>query len=262
MRNKFSIITVNLNNVSGLAATMQSVFNQVFNEYQYIVIDGGSTDGSVHLLEDHKNKLSYRVSESDTGVYNAMNKGIQKATGEYVLFLNSGDFLLDENVLASIAEELNEKDIVYGHILFKDPNGKSWIGVYPDELAFSHFATGSLPHPASFIKRSLFESVGQYDESLIICADWKFFLDAVCKHKVSYRHVNKTVSVFHLDGMSSHAANDGVIKREKEETIRKSYPDYLEEFIQLNEQSRLANKPSFFTRFKLYIHSIGSSSHL
>ncbi|MDR2910496.1 MAG: glycosyltransferase [Bacteroidales bacterium] len=94
---KLSIITINLNNVAGLQKTIESVVKQTFTDYEYIVIDGGSTDGSADIIKQHANKITYWVSEPDKGIYNAMNKGIRVAKGEYCLFLNSGDWLINSN---------------------------------------------------------------------------------------------------------------------------------------------------------------------
>src|SRR5690242_21925905 len=96
---KLSIITVNFNNAAGLQRTMDSAFHQTFTDYEYVIIDGGSTDGSKDLIKNHANKLVYWVSEKDNGVYQAMNKGIVRAKGDYLLFLNSGDYLLHERIL-------------------------------------------------------------------------------------------------------------------------------------------------------------------
>ena len=99
---QLSIITINYNNLAGLQKTFESVFNQTFQDFEYIVIDGGSTDGSKELIEQYHDKIDYWVSEPDSGIYNAMNKGIVRANGEYLQFLNSGDSLLGENILKNV----------------------------------------------------------------------------------------------------------------------------------------------------------------
>src|SRR5215213_3812369 len=96
---QFSIISINLNNAEGLQKTFDSVFNQTFTDFEYIIIDGGSSDGSEEIIKENADKFSYWVSEKDDGIYDAMNKGIAKATGDYLLFLNSGDHLLDSSIL-------------------------------------------------------------------------------------------------------------------------------------------------------------------
>ena len=129
---KITIITINFNNCEGLGKTIDSVVSQSCHDYEYIVIDGGSTDGSVNVIKDNADNIDYWVSEKDDGIYNAMNKGIDHATGEYCLFLNSGDTLHDCEVIASVVPVL-EADIVVGAIrkctsgyvkrLFKDVLG-------------------------------------------------------------------------------------------------------------------------------------------
>jgi glycosyltransferase involved in cell wall biosynthesis len=239
--NKLSIITINLNNAAGLQKTMQSVFEQSFKEVEYIVIDGESNDGSVALIEKYKHQLSYWVSEPDKGVYHAMNKGIQKATGGYLLFLNSGDYLVDENVLTDISAELGNTGIVYGDLFIRETEIKTWMGVYPAKLSFTHFAESSLPHPASFIQRALFDKVGMYDESLAICADWKFFMDAICLHNCSYKKVNRTVAAFSLDGMSSTGNSVAIIREEKERALWEHYPLFMETYREMQALKSFKN---------------------
>ena len=225
---KLSIITITRNNAAGLQKTVDSVFTQGFSDFEYIVIDGASTDSSIEIINAHADKISYWVSEKDRGVYHAMNKGIQKATGEYLLFLNSGDHFIDENILESMSTELDGTDIVYGDIFLVESTTKSWTGHYPEKLSFQHFAEGSLPHPASFIKRTVFDKVGLYDESLKIVADWKFFLDAICRFNVSYKHINKTIAVFYLDGLSSLEKNQALLQEEKRSVFMKDYAMFIE----------------------------------
>lgn len=230
---KLSIVTINYNNATGLQKTVDSVFAQGFSDLEYIVIDGASTDGSTAIINAHADKISYWVSEKDKGVYHAMNKGIEKASGEYLLFLNSGDHFYTNHVLKEIGDELDGNDIIYGDIFLIETAAKSWIGVYPDQLSFQHFVEGSLPHPASFIKRSLFDQVGFYDESLQICADWQFFLDAICRFNVSYKHINKTISTFYLDGLSSIGDSAAIIEEEKQTILNKDYPSFMETYNEL-----------------------------
>ena len=107
-----SIITVNLNNLTGLQKTMQSVFEQTFTNYEYIIIDGGSTDGSKEWIAQHADKLAYWVSEKDGGVFNAQNKGIVKSKGEYLLFLNSGDYFYTVEAIGALIQNSNNIDII------------------------------------------------------------------------------------------------------------------------------------------------------
>ncbi|WP_373940767.1 glycosyltransferase [Polaribacter sejongensis] len=133
MKNKdITIITINYNNLLGLKKTMQSVFDQTYKDVEYVIIDGGSTDGSKEYILDNAEKLAYWVSEPDNGIYNAMNKGIAKATGEYLLFLNSGDFLCDNYVLSKFSLELKDADIYYGNLIKVRQNGSFLKSKGPD----------------------------------------------------------------------------------------------------------------------------------
>src|SRR5690348_5936351 len=111
---RLSLITINLNDLQGLRKTLDSIFTQTFTDYEYIIIDGGSTDGSLEEIKKSQDKLVYWTSEKDEGIYNAMNKGIVKAKGEYTLFMNSGDYLYSEDTLNKVFENANNEDLIYG----------------------------------------------------------------------------------------------------------------------------------------------------
>ncbi len=228
MHPRLSIITINYNNVAGIKKTFESVFVQSFKSFEYLVIDGGSSDGSKEIIKKAADQINYFVCESDNGIYHAMNKGIKKATGEYVLFLNSGDHLVHKNILEEVIDELDSTEIIYGNIMLIESELKSWTGVYPAILSFQHFLDGSLPHSSSFIKRTLFEKVGYYDEHLKIVSDWKFYIDAICRHNVSYKHIDKTISVFYLDGLSSLPQNKAVLQHEKEKVFKDDYAMFID----------------------------------
>ena len=174
-RPQLSIITINLNNRDGLKNTINSVINQTFGNFEYIVIDGGSTDGSADVIERYSNKISYRISEKDSGIYNAMNKGIKKATGEYCLFLNSGDTLFDRTTIEIVFARNRDEDILYGNLIFDYLNGKQHVRKMPRSLNFKHMMRDTLWHPVSFIKRDLFNQLGLYNENFKIASDYDFF---------------------------------------------------------------------------------------
>lgn len=214
-----SIITVNYNNLNGLKRTMLSVFSQTWKEFEYIVIDGGSTDGSKEFIESKNNTIDYWVSEPDYGIYNAMNKGIKVTKGEYLLFLNSGDHFYSDNALSYFIPYLNNnKDILYGNIAVKAKS--EWIKTYPKKLTLQYFINDTLPHPASLIKRVCFGNF-LYDENLKIASDWKFFMLGICKKKLSYLYINKTISTFYLDGISSKMPQ--LVEKERKQVLNDEY---------------------------------------
>ena len=227
---KISIITINYNNLQGLEKTMQSVVNQNLKDFEYIVIDGGSTDGSASYIEQNASLINYYVSEKDSGIYNAMNKGIKVATGEYVLFLNSGDCFADNLVLEKVLPYLQNKiSFVYGNMLLSKNNVAVSKLLSPSRLDFSYFVTNSLPHPATFIKKELFSSYFLYNENLKIVADWEFFIYCVCKQNESYQHLDIIISDFDSEGVSSVKDNKQMIIIEENQVFAKHFPMFLSE---------------------------------
>ncbi|WP_367757377.1 glycosyltransferase family 2 protein [Flavobacterium sp. WC2430] len=228
MNKKISIITINYNNLAGLKRTVESVLNQTCKEFEYIVIDGGSTDGSTAYIKSQSGYIHYWLSEPDNGIYNAMNKGILKATGEYLLFLNSGDHLISDTILEQNFKLITVQDIIYFNLNVID-NNKVLLKKYPDQLSFSYFSKDTLPHPATFIKASLFRKIGMYDESLKIVSDWKFFVESICKFNCSYLRINETLSIFHFDGLSSDPQNKDLIFEEKQRILKAEFPAFIED---------------------------------
>ena len=196
---KLSIITVNRNNLSGLQKTIESVFAQTFSDYEYLVIDGNSNDGSKELIEKYENQLAYCKSEKDSGIYDAMNKGILRAKGEYLLFLNSGDFLYQNDVFSDLFSRNPTADILYGNQFLIGYSVKK----YPPNLPLEFFLSDTLPHQASFIKRSLFDKVGLYTVKYEMANDYKFFLEAIFNYQCSYKYYDITIVNFDMTGYSN-----------------------------------------------------------
>lgn len=204
-----SIITVCLNNRDGLEKTIKSVIGQSFTDFELIVIDGNSTDGSVDLIRKHEDKINWWVSEADSGIYNAMNKGIMQAKGIYCLFLNSGDILSNKEILEDVFLQKPDEDIIYGDLIIKKGKRKYRIIKYPDILTLYHFyaPVPSLHHQASFIKRKLFDNFGLYNENLRIISDWDFFFRAIIQNNCTTKHIAKNIAIFDSFGISSGGIN-------------------------------------------------------
>lgn len=241
---KISIITVNLNNASGLEQTIQSVVAQSYQYIEYIVIDGNSTDGSKAIIEKYAININVVVSEKDNGVYNAMNKGIAKSTGEYLLFLNSGDTLMPNNSLQILVDESNNADLVYGNIKMTEGR-KSREVIFPPKLSFKFFYINSLPHPCTLIRKQLFDTIGLYREDFAIASDWAFFTLAVCRYNCSYKHVNVSVSNFMLGGLSSTRLDK--IEAERKQIMDEHFPAFADDYKELYETEEALYK----TRKKL-----------
>ncbi|MEM7086973.1 MAG: glycosyltransferase family 2 protein [Bacteroidota bacterium] len=233
---KITVITVNYNNGAGLRQTIESVLEQNYDGLEYIVVDGASTDDSVEIIKQYQSQLSLWISEPDTGVYQAMNKGIRKANGDYLLFLNSGDTLYNAEVLKWVGEKIQgNKDIYYGNLMFHS-NNDSFVRNYPKQLRFSYFLKRSLPHPGSFIKRTLFERLFYYSEDYRIVSDWEFFLFAVFKTGISYEHLDAVISKFDLDGMSNDPKNNKLIKKERAIVLQKHFPGFYQDYQEMTKQ--------------------------
>jgi len=240
-----SIISINLNNAEGLKATIESVINQDFTDYEYIIIDGGSKDGSVEIIQANLDKVNYWVSEPDKGIYNAMNKGIVKATGEYCLFLNSGDVLYSSKTLADVFENPPYEDILYGNIIF---GAEKEAFVFSDVISFHTFLGASIGHNASFIKRDLFDRLGLYNENNKIVSDWEFFINALIKYKCSYQHINEIITVNQPGGISTDSKYHAIQMKERTDAVKRILPEFYDTTI---EYYNFENQLSYYNNSRL-----------
>jgi glycosyltransferase involved in cell wall biosynthesis len=231
---KFSIITVNYNNASGLEKTIKSVLSQTYTGFDFVVIDGGSTDASKTIIEQHQPSISYWVSERDSGVYNAMNKGIKAAKGEFVIFMNSGDIFYDADVLKNIEPEITDAYGIYYGNNVKKGQGTERLKTYPAKLNFSFFYSSSINHQSSFIKRKLFEEHFYYNEDYKIASDWEFFVYAICHENVPYKYINQTISIYDFTGISSDPKSSERLINEKLTSIEKYFPAFKDDYVNLS----------------------------
>jgi len=241
---KLSIITINYNNASGLRKTIESVLNQSSKDFEYIVIDGASTDASVDVIKEFEDKITYWISEPDNGIYNAMNKGIHIAKGEYCQFLNSGDYLAANDVTEKMLENMPKCSILYGNMLKLMPGGKILYNKENNVDSFFTFYRGTLNHSSAYIMRNLFEKYGYYDEKLKIVSDWKFYLTAIGIHNelVVYRNID--VNFFDMNGISN--TNSSLIKEERLQVLKEVLPQniladyivYKTSILQMNRINR------------------------
>lgn len=235
---KISIITINYNNLLSLQKTVESVVNQTWNDFEYLVIDGGSTDGSKEYLESQTENITYWVSEPDTGIYNAMNKGIAKSSGEYLLFLNSGDHFIDTLSLQKVQKQLINDAVIYFNINVVE-NGDSYVLENPAAMSFTYLHNNLPCHQCTFIHQSVFERVGYYDERLKIVADWKLLLLALLKHDFTYRKEDAIFSTFYKDGISSLPENQSIIAAERTQVLETEFPVLLNDLNEYFVQQRI-----------------------
>jgi len=239
-----SIITINYNNAIGLQKTIESVVNQQCKNFEYILIDGDSTDGGLEIIKKYQSNLTYWISEPDTGIYNAMNKGIKQAKGDYVLFLNSGDALNGKIALQYFINHENFKgDIIYGDYKFDE--GEK---IYPDVLTPLFFIKSSLPHQSTFFKRSVFDEMGLYDETYKIVGDRAFYINCFLSGKFKFTHIKYPLTIYDLTGLSNAKEYNTLKKREDEAVFEKYYGIYYEDYmkiLQLERELSLVKRNSF-----------------
>lgn len=210
---KYSIITINYNHIEGLKKTIESVISQTYTDYEYIIIDGGSTDGSVDIIKNNEGHLTYWISEKDNGVYNAMNKGVTQAQGDYCIFMNSGDCFHSAKALDSI--EQYKEDIVCGQVS-SFPSGH-----HKQTISLVDLLRISLPHQAMFIKRELLIK-HPYDEKYKILSDWKFCLETLVIDNCSFRTVEIIIADYEGGGISSNS--NGILPIEREQILKELFP--------------------------------------
>ena len=215
---ELSIITVNRNNRLGLQRTMDSVFQQTYRDFEYIIVDGASTDGSLDVISEHERKgySMVWISEPDQGIFDAMNKGIGISQGTYLFFLNSGDVLDNADVLLNFINYPREDDVIIGRCRIFQDEREIWLSRPQEHYTFNDFFHGSIAHQASFIRKDLFSRFGLYRDDLRIMGDWEFFLRAIVLNNCTVKAYPGIVSRYELDGVSSDEKSARIITQEKE----------------------------------------------
>ena len=210
---RFSIITINFNNKDGLKRTINSVLCQTCIDYEFIIIDGGSTDGSVEVIKENESQITYWVSEKDNGVYHAMNKGVAQAHGDYCIFMNSGDCFHSPDALSSVLNY--QEDIICGQVsTFPSGHHKPTISLV-DLLRIS------LPHQAMFIKKDLLKK-HPYDDKYKILSDWKFCIENLVIDNCSFRNIEVVIADYESGGISSNS--NGLLAKERADILREMFP--------------------------------------
>ena len=204
---KISIVTINYNDANGLRRTLASVAEQSYRDIEHVIVDAASTDESVDVIKEYADKADYPVlwsSKKDKGVYNGMNIGIQRATGDYIQILNSGDMLAESDVTERMVSALeNGAEILYGNMIKKDyVTGRVIEKSGKVEYSLRQYYRATMNHDCCYIRRDLFEVYGLYDESLRIVSDWKWFLQAIGLGKVKPIYVDIDVTIFDTSGIS------------------------------------------------------------
>ncbi len=256
---KISIVTVCFNAKYTIEDTFLSIFNQTYKDIELIVIDGASTDGTLGIVEKYKDKISHFVSESDEGIYDAMNKGIKASTGDFIIFLNANDSFYDNEVLEKVARVLNENSDV--KFLFGDVNyiseDKKTAQILTYEKITNDFAilTNNICHQSIFYHRSLFENFGFYSKDYKIYADWDFNIKCLVQNKVRSVYSPIIISKFQLGGACSNSNAMSFCKIDKKLLIDRYYNKY-KFLIQTDSFFKVVFKPLFCPLKRLLINPI------
>ena len=222
---KFSIITVNYNDAEGLERTILSVITQTFHDYEFIIIDGGSTDSSVDVIKKYESYINYWVSEPDGGIYSGMNKGLRQANGDYVNFMNGGDCYHSSNVLEKIFTLNIDADIITGA---HSENGLRNVG--KGGVTMLDLYKWAIDHQASFIRREI-ALRHPYDEKYRIVSDWKFFIEALIFDNCSFYYTDTLVVDVDMDGISN--TNFELDKMERKAVLKELFPERILEDYKL-----------------------------
>ena len=206
---KISIITVCLNSEKTIRDTIASVLSQDFPNIEYIIIDGGSKDKTLSIVHEYEDRIGKIINEPDEGLYDAMNKGINIASGEVIGILNSDDFFENDNIINVVVNAFKKNptvDLVFGDLVYVRPDNLNQIVRYYSSLNFRSWKPrfGWIPpHPSTFIKRSVYEKFGVYNVSFKIAADYEFFVRVLQVHKLSFYQIPKVLVRMRVGGVST-----------------------------------------------------------
>ena len=254
---KFSIITVNLNNVLGLRKTIDCLMRQTFLDYEYIIIDGGSIDGSVEVIKEFTNKITYWVSEPDNGIYSAMNKGIKVAKGHFICFLNSGDEFFSKYSLLVFSDSISNSTaelFFCNYIVIHEVTGKikCWdVSCVNDR---SDLLPHTFLHNATFYSKDLFERIGLFNEKFKICADHDWYMNAIINNRVRFQIIPIHISVCN-GGKGISALQPDLHKYERSFMVQKYFSKFEIALFSGRTYKRL-KKIYFFKLLFLYLFQL------
>jgi glycosyltransferase involved in cell wall biosynthesis len=220
---KFSIITVSKNAINGIANTIQSVLAQTFTDYEYIIIDSQSNDGTIDIIKRYNLQITNFISEPDKGIYDAMNKGVSASTGEYILFLNAGDKFTTEYSLATVNTiiEQHKAEVYFGKIIWVDTENNYVITSKHEHIRYkSQLHTENFPHPATIYTRKVFDKYGFFDLNFPVYADYEWNLRALVKHNASFFYGDFIITTFFTGGISNNCEN--ILQKHNENELLKS----------------------------------------
>jgi glycosyltransferase involved in cell wall biosynthesis len=262
MSHRLSVITINYNDANGLKKTIESVSKQTFKGYEYIIIDGGSSDESVTIIKEQetffiKRGIPYKwICENDKGIYDAMNKGIVKAEGDYCFFLNSGDYFTASNILEMVFSGIPDEDFVFGNLVVC--LNEKVVGMIKGKTVLTFmdlYRSDVVKHQSTFIKRSMFSKYGLYNIERKIVADWEFFLRSLGLSEPSYKYLDIDIAFFDNNGLSNNSGN--ITSRERESVLMENLPQKILADYKRYEKYTLLEPAFRYTIFRVILKIVG-----
>lgn len=272
---KISVITVCRNAEKEIEKTILSVLNQTCKDFEYIIIDGASTDGTLDIIEKYRDKLACIVSEPDKGLFNAMNKGIKKATGDLLFFPNAGDVVYDKNVFSDVIKEFKKEtvDFIFGDMFFVNPDNvdenittiKSGRRANLSGFVFNYsLYHGTPPQPAAFFKKEIFDKCGKFieeDGEFIISPDFEYFMRIMIRHRLTFKYIDRVISKFAIGGQSSLKKNFKAAIEEHRKIIQ-MYPELNPKGFKKYKFFMTKIYPFIFKNFKFLIRKYNSNKNI
>jgi glycosyltransferase involved in cell wall biosynthesis len=226
---KITVIIACKNEKETIERTLLSIINQTYKNFEIIIMDGASTDGTLDIIEKYGNYISHCASKKDGGIYYAMNQGISFAYGDFLYFLNAGDTLYSDKIfeiLIKNIEKYPKTEMFWGDVCINYPDGKTVNNSFSDfNNVYSFFET-FICHQSTFYKRSLFEKFGNYDTKLKIAADIDFNMKLLVENNIETVYIPTVISNFYRNGASSDIKNQDLMQKENNEVFKRYYPFY------------------------------------
>jgi glycosyltransferase involved in cell wall biosynthesis len=201
---KLSVITASLNAAPHIERSIQSVAAQTYPDIEHVIIDGGSTDGTLEIVDRYRDRIGYFVSEPDRGIYNAMNKGIEAASGDVLFFLNADDQFCDEHVVEDIMSAFSadlDLEVIYGNLVW-DVSGNLVRKTQPSTITRASLAAATILHQTVFARRHVFDATNGFSEEYKVVSDYDWMMKVFVRDRRKYRHCDRDIAVMGTQGLS------------------------------------------------------------
>jgi Predicted glycosyltransferases len=210
------------NAANTIETTIKSIINQNYINKRYIIVDGGSTDGTIEIIGKYREKIDYFISEKDNGIYDAMNKGIDAVNNSdaYVMFINADDYLIDNSILKYIAKNDGNADFIYGNVMLEENN------IVGKKVMLEDLLYGSICHQAMLVKKKIFNSKGKFSLDYKLCSDYEFMVKCFMDDNITKRYLDKTLACMSLEGASS---DYNLVYKERLRIIKQAFE--IDEYI-------------------------------